>query len=63
LITRPAGGQKLPGSGAYQISGLAWSERGKITRVEVSTNDGASWELATLGEPVRSRRSRASWAS
>jgi sulfane dehydrogenase subunit SoxC len=55
VITRPAGGQNLPGPGAYEISGLAWSGRGKITRVEVSTNDGASWELATLSEPVLSK--------
>jgi sulfane dehydrogenase subunit SoxC len=55
VITRPAGGQHLAGPGAYEISGLAWSGRGKITRVEVSTNDGVSWDRATLSEPVLSK--------
>jgi len=36
VITRPSGGQKLNGAGNYEITGLAWSGRGKITRVEVS---------------------------
>jgi len=33
IITRPAGGQKIPGgAGHYEITGLAWSGRGKIQR-------------------------------
>ncbi len=52
VITRPAGGQKLPGVGFYEISGLAWSGRGRITRVEVSTTGGEDWRDAHLNEPV-----------
>jgi sulfane dehydrogenase subunit SoxC len=52
VITRPAGGQILSGTGPYDITGLAWSGRGRITRVEVSTNGGADWQDAHLNEPV-----------
>ncbi|MEO7732129.1 MAG: sulfite dehydrogenase [Kofleriaceae bacterium] len=55
IITRPAGGQRLAGPGAYEITGLAWSGRGKIARVEVSTDGGATWDSASLGEPVLSK--------
>src|SRR5580704_6371467 len=34
VITRPAGGQKLTnGPGVYEITGLAWSGRGRVRRV------------------------------
>ena len=52
VITRPAGGQKLPGKGFYEITGLAWSGGGAITRVEVSTDGGRTWKDAQLQEPV-----------
>ncbi|MGH9783621.1 MAG: sulfite dehydrogenase [Terriglobia bacterium] len=52
VITFPSGGQKLGGPGFYEITGLAWSGRGAIRRVEVSTDGGASWKDATLQEPV-----------
>jgi len=51
-ITRPSGGQTLGGPGFYEISGLAWSGLGRIARVEVSTDGGATWAEATLQEPV-----------
>jgi len=51
VITRPCGGQALPSPGFYEISGLAWSGRGAITRVEVST-DSQRWSDATLQVPV-----------
>ena len=35
VITFPAGEMKLPGAGFYEITGLAWSGRGKIARVEI----------------------------
>lgn len=55
VITRPAGGQKLHGPGFYEISGLAWSGRGRITRVEVSTGGGSTWQEAELNEPILSK--------
>jgi sulfane dehydrogenase subunit SoxC len=51
VITRPSGGQKLK-RGAGQISGLAWSGRGKVTKVEVSTDGGKTFLPASLQEPV-----------
>jgi sulfane dehydrogenase subunit SoxC len=51
LITFPSGGQRLSGPGFYEISGLAWSGRGRIERVEVSTDGGGSWRDAALQEP------------
>jgi sulfane dehydrogenase subunit SoxC len=55
VITRPAGGQKLAGAGFHEITGLAWSGRGRIQRVEVSTTGGGAWETAELQEPVLSK--------
>ena len=40
VITSPSGGQKMKGPGLYQVSGLAWSEFGKIRRVDVSADGG-----------------------
>jgi sulfane dehydrogenase subunit SoxC len=55
VITRPSGGQSLAGAGFYEISGLAWSGRGKITQVEVSTDGGTSWNVAAVTGPVLSK--------
>ncbi len=52
VITFPSGDQRLPGPGAYEITGLAWSGRGRVRRVEVSTDGGRTWRAATLQEPV-----------
>jgi sulfane dehydrogenase subunit SoxC len=52
VITRPAGGQQLRDPGFHEITGLAWSGRGRIRRVDVSTNGGKSWSQAALQEPV-----------
>lgn len=52
VITFPSGDMRLPGKGFYEISGLAWSGRAPIERVEVSTDGGKSWGLASLQEPV-----------
>ncbi|MGX5854980.1 hypothetical protein ACWKW6_15110 [Dyadobacter jiangsuensis] len=32
--------------------GIAWSGRGKVSRVEVSTDAGKAWQNAALQEPV-----------
>jgi sulfane dehydrogenase subunit SoxC len=52
VITSPSGGQHLPGPGFVEISGLAWSGRGRVARVDISGDDGQSWAAATLQEPV-----------
>jgi sulfane dehydrogenase subunit SoxC len=52
VITAPSGGQTLPGPGFVEITGLAWSGRGRIDRVEISTDGGQTWAAATLQEPV-----------
>jgi sulfane dehydrogenase subunit SoxC len=52
VITRPSGGQQLAGEGFHEISGLAWTGRGKIARVEVSADGGASWRDAELQAPI-----------
>ena len=51
VITRPSGGQKVEGPGFVEITGLAWSGLGLIERVEVSTDNGATWTDAALQEP------------
>jgi sulfane dehydrogenase subunit SoxC len=51
VITFPSGGQKLAGAGFYEITGLAWSGRGRIERVEVSTDGGKNWQNARIDEP------------
>jgi len=51
VITFPSGGQKLAGPGFYEITGLAWSGRGRIERVEVSTDGGKTWQNARIDEP------------
>lgn len=52
LITAPVSGTTLPNQGLFQITGLAWSGRGKVHKVEVSADNGASWAEAALDEPV-----------
>ena len=64
VITRPSGGQQMSGRGYYEITGLAWSGGGAITRVEVSTDGGRSWKDAQLQEPVHRKahtRFRLDW--
>jgi sulfane dehydrogenase subunit SoxC len=39
----------------YEISGLAWSGSGRIARVEVSADGGATWKDARLQGPVFSK--------
>jgi sulfane dehydrogenase subunit SoxC len=65
VITRPAGGQKLAGPGFHEITGLAWSGRGRIARVEASTDGGRTWTDAVLQEPVLTKaftRFRLPWS-
>jgi sulfane dehydrogenase subunit SoxC len=51
LITSPSGGQTIDDLGFVEIRGLAWSGRGLIERVEVSTDGGETWSDAELHGP------------
>lgn len=48
IITSPAYPEKLSAPGWRRISGLAWSGRGRIARVDVSTDGGKTWDNAEL---------------
>ncbi|MDR6417757.1 sulfane dehydrogenase subunit SoxC [Paraburkholderia phenoliruptrix] len=64
VITRPSPGHKLTTQGYYPISGIAWSGRGTIRKVEVSTDGGMSWRLARLNSVAQDRaltRFEADW--
>jgi sulfane dehydrogenase subunit SoxC len=52
IITFPAFPVALPDKGWWEITGIAWSGRGLITRVDVSTDGGRSWAPAELQQPV-----------
>jgi sulfane dehydrogenase subunit SoxC len=55
VITTPSGGQVLLDKGYYNLSGLAWSGRGKVRRVDVSTDGGRNWKPARLETPILSK--------
>jgi sulfane dehydrogenase subunit SoxC len=48
VITSPSGQMTLRRQGIHEITGLAWSGRGAIRRVEVSADGGRSWADAHL---------------
>ncbi len=51
IITSPAYPERLASPGWWPIRGLAWSGRGRITRVDVSTDGGGTWHAASLRTP------------
>ncbi len=55
VVTTPSGGQVLLDKGFYSINGLAWSGRGKVSRVDVSVDGGRNWRTAKLQGPVMSK--------
>ena len=55
VVTTPSGGQVLLDSGYYNVTGLAWSGRGKVKRVDVSVDGGRNWRVARLETPVLSK--------
>ena len=52
VITSPSGDMTLEGPGFHEITGLAWSGRGAIRRVDVSSDAGRTWRRAMLQGPV-----------
>ena len=55
VITSPSGGQTLLDRGHYNVTGLAWSGRGGVRRVDVSFDGGRNWRTARLEPPVLSK--------
>jgi sulfane dehydrogenase subunit SoxC len=55
VITGPSGGQVLLDKGTHQITGLAWSGRGKVRKVDVSVDGGRNWQSARMQTPVLSK--------
>jgi sulfane dehydrogenase subunit SoxC len=65
FITHPSPGVALGAPGFYEISGIAYSGNGRISKVMVSADGGASWAQAALQEPVLSKaftRFRIPWS-
>ena len=52
VVTTPSGGQVLLDKGFINISGLAWSGKGRIKQVDVSVDGGRNWRSARLESPV-----------
>ncbi len=52
VITSPSGGQTLLSKGFFNVSGLAWSGRGKIRQVDVSFDGGRNWKSARIDGAV-----------
>ncbi len=52
VITSPSGGMRIDDRGFREITGLAWSGRGTIRRVDVSVDGGRTWRQAALQQPV-----------
>jgi len=52
VIAKPSFGMTMKGPGFYEVSGLAWSGAGRISKVEVSADGGKTWAVAALNEPV-----------
>jgi sulfane dehydrogenase subunit SoxC len=55
FVTSPSPGMTLKEPGFYEISGLAWSGNGRISKVEVSADSGKSFAPAALQTPVLSK--------
>lgn len=52
IITSPCVPGRLDGQGWRPVSGVAWSGRGRITRVDISADNGATWHQAELQGPA-----------
>src|SRR5439155_4624373 len=64
FITHPSPGLAMKGPGFYEISGVAYSGNGRISKVMVSADGGLTWAQAALQQPVLSKaftRFRVPW--
>ena len=64
FITHPSAGLTLSGAGFYEISGIAYSATGRISKVMVSADGGTSWAEAALQDPAHAKgftRFRVPW--
>jgi len=52
VITRPSAGTEKLRKGYLQITGLAWSGGGAVSKVDVSIDGGKTWKEAKLQAPV-----------
>jgi hypothetical protein len=51
-IAKPGQGEIVPANSSVRVHGAAWTSLGQITKVELSTDGGATWNDANLvGEP------------
>jgi len=55
VVTTPSGGQVLLEKGFYNVTGLAWSGKGRVKKVDVSVDGGRNWRTARLESPVLSK--------
>jgi DMSO/TMAO reductase YedYZ molybdopterin-dependent catalytic subunit len=47
-IAKPAQGETVPGNSSIRVHGAAWTSDGEITKVELSTDGGSTWNEANL---------------
>src|SRR6266550_8487154 len=47
-IAKPAQGETVPSDSNVRVHGAAWTSDGEITKVELSTNGGSTWNEANL---------------
>ena len=52
IITNPVPGEIIPVSG-YTLAGAAWSGEEAITKIEISTDGGATWSPVDVVHPAR----------
>jgi DMSO/TMAO reductase YedYZ molybdopterin-dependent catalytic subunit len=53
-IAKPAQGETVPANSSVRVHGAAWTSGGEITKVELSTDGGASWkETELIDKPIQ----------
>ena len=60
IITWPSKGEKVH-LGPHTVRGLAWTGKGKISRVEVSIDNGMTWNAARLTSPEHEQYTWTFW--